>query len=205
MHILSLTFHRDVSEQALFLPAASALSLTHIMTFVLQPYGGEGEVQHPAVGQVLEGEPAGEGACVSVHAPAVQLLVLALLVLQGLGVKAVPLQLLVGVIVGAAAQGHFLLLQRVIRGLHVHAEPLGDGFEGKGEVEWLGDRTTEACPRHVDEFFFYFYWLVGFVKTTNRLTQVSSVVRTTNCFPQYSNGGESHNYMHSYVHNTRRD
>ena len=42
--LLALTFDRDVSEQTLFLPAASALSLTHIMTFILQPDGADGEV-----------------------------------------------------------------------------------------------------------------------------------------------------------------
>lgn len=55
-HILSLTFDRDVSEQALFLPAAPALSLAHIMTLILQLDGGDGEVQDPAVGGLLEGE-----------------------------------------------------------------------------------------------------------------------------------------------------
>lgn len=64
------------------------------------------------------------------HAPAVP--GLALLYLQGLGVEAVPLQLLVGVIVGAAAQGHFLLLLGILWGLDIHAEALGDGFEEQG-------------------------------------------------------------------------
>ncbi len=127
--LLFLTFDRDVSEQALFLPAPPALSLAHVMTFILQLYGGDGEVQDPAVGGLLGGELAFKGVRVEVHAPAVQLLGLALLVLQGLGVEAVPLQLLVGVVVSAAAKGHLLLLQGILRGLNVHTEPLGDGFE----------------------------------------------------------------------------
>lgn len=111
--LLSLTFDRDVFEQALFRLTLPALSLTSIMTLILQLYGRDGEVQDPAVGGLLEGELAIKDDSIKVNAPAVQPLGLALLVLQGLGVEAVPLQLLVGVIVGAAAQGHFLLLQRI--------------------------------------------------------------------------------------------
>lgn len=99
------------------------------MTLVLQLYGGDGEVQDPAVGGLLEGELAVKTVCVEVHAPAVLLL----LVLQGPRVKAVPLQLLVSVIISAAAQGHSLLLQGILRGLNVHTEPLGDGFEDTEE------------------------------------------------------------------------
>ena len=141
--LLSLTFHRDVSEQALFLPAPPALSLAHIMPLILQLHGGDGEVQDPAVGRLLEGELAVEGVGVEVHAPAVQLLGLALFALQGLGVEAVPLQLLVGVVVGAAAEGHFVLLQEVLRGLDVHAEALRDGFGDTEKGRWaLGNQTT---------------------------------------------------------------
>lgn len=110
--LLSLTFDRDVS--ALFLPIPPALSLTNIMTLILLLYGGDGEIQDPAVGGLLEGEPAVKQVRVEVHAPAVQLLGLALLVLQGLGVESVPLQLLVCVIVSAAAQRHFVLLQGIL-------------------------------------------------------------------------------------------
>ena len=111
--LLALTFDRDVSEQTLFLPAAPALSLAHIVTFVLQPDGADGEVQDPAVGGLLERELAVEGGRVLVHVLAVQLPGLAVLVLQGPRVEAVPLQLLVGVVVSAAAEGHSLLLQGV--------------------------------------------------------------------------------------------
>lgn len=136
--LLALTFNRDVSEQALFLSAASALSLTYIMTLILQLNGGDSEVQDPAVGRLLEGELTVKGFRVEVHAPTVQLLRLALLVLQGLGVEAIPLQLLIGVIVSTAAQGHFLLLQGILRGLHIYAEPLRDGFEDTEKGKWRG-------------------------------------------------------------------
>lgn len=131
--LLSLTSDRDVSDQALFFAAPPALNLTHIMTLVLQLYGGDGVVQDPAVGGLLKGELSIKAVGVEVHAPAVRLLGLALLVLQGLGVKAVPLQLLVGVIVSAAVQGHLLLLQGILRGLNVHTETLRDGFEDTEE------------------------------------------------------------------------
>lgn len=133
---LCLTFDRDVPEQALFLPIAPALSLTYIMTLILQLYGSDGEVQDPAVGGFLEGEIGIECVSVEVHTPAVQLLGLALLILQGLGVKAVPLQPLVGVIVSTAAQGHFLLLQGIHRGLDIHAKSFGDGFEDTEKGRW---------------------------------------------------------------------
>lgn len=136
--LLALTFNRDVSEQALLLSAASALSLTYIMTLIRQLYGGDGEVQDPAVGGLLEGELTVKAVCVEVHAPTVQLLGLALLVLQGLGVEAIPLQLLIGVIVSAAAEGHFLLLQGILRGLNVYTEPLGDGFKDTEKGRWRG-------------------------------------------------------------------
>lgn len=103
------------------------------MTLVLQLYGRDGVVQDPAVGGLLKGELSVKTVGVEVHAPAVRLLGLALLVLQGLGVKAVPLQLLVGVIVSAAVQGHLLLLQGILRGLNVHTETLRDGFEDTEE------------------------------------------------------------------------
>lgn len=106
------------------------------MTLILQLYGSEGEVQDPAVGGFLEGEIGLECVGVEVYAPAVQLLGLALLVLQGLGVKTIPLQLLVGVIVSTAAQGHFLLFQGIHRGPDIHAEAFGDGFEGTEKGRW---------------------------------------------------------------------
>lgn len=124
-----LTFDGDVSEETLLLPAASSLSLAHVMALILQLYGEHGEVQDPAVGPLLEGELAVQGDGVLVHAPAVQLSGPALLARQGPRVQPVPPQTLVGVVVSLAAQGHLLLLL-VLRGLHVHAEALRDGFEG---------------------------------------------------------------------------
>lgn len=134
--LLVLTSDRDVSVQALFLPAPSALSLTHIMTLIRQLYGRDGEVQDPAVGGLLERELAVKNVGVEVHTTAVQLLGLALVVLQGLRVETVPLQLLVRVIVSTAAQGHSLLLQGIFRRLDVHTEPLGDGFEDTEKGRW---------------------------------------------------------------------
>lgn len=99
------------------------------MALVMQLYGGDGEIQDPAVGCLLEGQLAVERDGVEVHAPAVWLLTLSLLVLQGVEVQAVPLQLLIGVIVGTAAQGHLLLLQGILRWMDVHAEALGDGCD----------------------------------------------------------------------------
>lgn len=128
-----LTFDRDVSGQTLLLPAAPALSRAHVVPLVLQPHGLGGEVRHPAVGVLLEEELALEGFGVQVNAAAVQLLRLGSLVLQGLLVEAVPLQLVVGVVVGAAAQGHSVLLQRRLRGSNVHAEALRDGFKGENQ------------------------------------------------------------------------
>lgn len=148
-----LTFDRDVSGQTLLLPGAPALSRAHVVPLVLQPYGLGGEVGDPAVGGSLEKQLALKGFGVEVHAAAVQLLRLGALVLQGLGVETVPLQLVVGVVVSAAAQGHLLLLQRRVRGSHVHTEALRDGFEGKkrsvrgqGEISYskkhsLNDRS----------------------------------------------------------------
>lgn len=110
---LSLTFDGHISEQALSLPVAPAQGLAHIITPVMQLYRRDGEVQDPAVGVLLEGELAVKCVAIELHAPAVRLLGLALLVLQGSGVEAIPLQLLVGVIVSSAVQGHFLLLQGI--------------------------------------------------------------------------------------------
>lgn len=124
-----LTFDGDVSKQALFLLAASSLSFAHVVSLVLQPYGLHGEVQDPAVGVRLEGRLGQQGLSVVVHAATVQPLGLALLVLQSLGVKAKPLQLVVGVVVGAAGQRHFVLLQGILRGTNIHAETFRNGFK----------------------------------------------------------------------------
>lgn len=128
----ALTSDGDVSEQALLLPAASALGLADVVALVLRPHRRHGEVQLPAVGRLPEGEPAVQRPGVLVHAFAVQagrVRGLALLLLQGPRVQAVPAQVLVGVIVGAAPQGHVVLLQGVLRRLDVHAEALRDGFD----------------------------------------------------------------------------
>lgn len=79
--ILSPTFDSDVSEQALFIPAAPALGLTYIMPLILELYGGDGDVQDPAVGGFQEGELGVKCVGIEVHAPAVQLPGLALVVL----------------------------------------------------------------------------------------------------------------------------
>lgn len=114
------------------------------MTLVVQLYGGDGEIQDPAVGWLLEGELAVKWDCVEMHAPAVQLL--SLLVLQGVLVQAIPLQLLIGVVVSAAAQGHLLLLQGTLRWMNVHAEALRDGFVDteRGEVKWLASLARQS-------------------------------------------------------------
>lgn len=132
-----LTSDRDVSEEALLLSAASALRLAHVVALVLRPDRRHGEVQHPAVGRLQEGELAVQRPGVLVHALAVQarrVRVLALLRLQGQRVQAVPAQVLVGVIVSAAPQGHLVLLQGNLRRLDVHAETLRDGFNIQAEV-----------------------------------------------------------------------
>ena len=126
-----LTFDSDVSKQALFLLSVSALSLAHIKSLILQPYGFNVEVQDPVVGALLEGGLALKRCRVEVRAPAVQLLALTLLIQQGLGVEAVPLQLIVEAIVSFAAQRHFLLLQGIFRRMNIDTEALGDGFEDK--------------------------------------------------------------------------
>lgn len=129
LSLLALTFDGDVSDQALFLPVAPALRLAHIITLVVQLDGVNGEVQHPAVGGVLEGELAFKRRRVAVQVLAVQLLSAALLVMQGLRVEAVPPQLLVCVIISAAAHRHLLLLLWILRGQNIYAEALRDGFE----------------------------------------------------------------------------
>lgn len=92
----------------------SALSPAHVVTLVPQLYGGDGEVQDPAVGRILEGELSVKPVSIEVDTSAVQLSGLALLVLQALRIQAVPLQLLVGIIVCAADERHCLLLQGIL-------------------------------------------------------------------------------------------
>lgn len=129
--LFSLTSDKDVSEQTVFLPAASAPSPAHVMPLILQLRGFDGKIQHPAVGLLLKGRLALEQFGVKVHVPTVQLLRLVLLVLQSLQVQEIPLQLIVGVVVSGAAQRHLLLLQGIFRGMHSQAEALRYGFNDR--------------------------------------------------------------------------
>lgn len=143
-----LTSDKDVSEQTMFLPAASAPSPADVMPLILQLCGFDGKIQRPAVGLLLKGGLALEQFGVKVHAPAVQLLGLVLLVLQSLQVQEVPLQLIVGVVVSCAAQRHTLLLQGIFRGMNSQTEALRYGFNDR---ENNSRAVRQRLARHRDK------------------------------------------------------
>lgn len=127
----------------------------------------------------MEGEFGVKRVGVEVHAPAVQLLGLALCALQGLGVEAVPLQLLVGVIVGSAGQRHSLLLQGILRGLDMHSESFRDGCEGTKVTSSLLPQTfkqqaTSRCTVQIQPC-----QRTGHVEVDQPLVSASLVFRRT--------------------------